>query len=36
MKAHDTKRQAKKAPQKTLAEKRQAKRDKKNKPTTSL
>ncbi len=35
MKAHDTKRQAKKAPQKTLAEKRQAKRDKKNKSTAS-
>ncbi len=30
-KSHDTKRAAKKAPQKTLAEKRQAKRDKKNK-----
>lgn len=28
-KSHDTKRTAKKAPQKTLAEKRQAKRDKK-------
>jgi hypothetical protein len=31
-KSHDTKRSSKKAPQKTLAEKRQAKRDKKNKP----
>lgn len=31
-KSKDTKREAKKPPQKTLAEKRQAKRDKKNKP----
>ena len=31
-KSHDAKKSAKKAPQKTLAEKRQAKRDKKNKP----
>lgn len=31
-KSHDTKRAAKKPPQKTLMEKRQAKRDKKNKP----
>jgi hypothetical protein len=31
-KSHDTKKSSKKPPQKTLAEKRQAKRDKKNKP----
>jgi hypothetical protein len=30
-KSHDAKKTAKKAPQRTLAEKRQAKRDKKNK-----
>ena len=35
-KSHDTKRTAKKAPQKTLMEKRQAKRDKKNKPTSII
>ena len=33
-KSHDTKRDTKKKPQKTLMEKRQAKRDKKNKPLT--
>ena len=32
MKSHDSKRSARKAPQKTMAEKKQAKRDKKNKP----
>lgn len=31
-KSHDAKRAAKKPPQKTLMEKRQAKRDKKNRP----
>jgi len=31
-KSHDTKKASKKAPQKTLEEKRQAKRDKKNRP----
>jgi hypothetical protein len=35
-KSHNSKKSTKKAPQKTLAEKRQFKRDKKNKPTTSL
>ena len=35
-KSHDTKRNAKKPPQKTLMEKRQAKRDKKNKPSSVL
>jgi len=33
-KSHDTKKAARKLPQKTLMEKRQAKRDKKNKPMT--
>lgn len=36
MKSNDTKRDAKKKPQKTMAEKKQAKRDKKNKPTFTV
>ena len=35
-KSHDNKRSAKKAPQKTLKEKQQAKRDKKNKPSVAI
>jgi hypothetical protein len=35
-KSHENKRSAKKAPQKTLKEKQQAKRDKRNKPATSI
>lgn len=35
-KNHDTKRASKKAPQKTLLQKREEKRAKKNKPTTAL
>ena len=33
MKSNESKRETKKKPQKTMAEKKQAKRDKKNKPT---